>query len=137
MNPTGRLQHKKNLLLAFDAFGTLFYPKEPIHKQYAHFAERYGIEVFKSKVSMKQSFKTAFKEESRAHPNYGKAVGMGAEKWWCNVSVKPAYAPIATACVPMLLVPELSFVPTTRLSSEKILRKRVNYKTRGMPLIFI
>jgi hypothetical protein len=28
----------------------------------------------------------AFKNESKQNPNYGKATGLGAEKWWGNVS---------------------------------------------------
>lgn len=28
----------------------------------------------------------AFKHESKQNPNYGKATGLGAEKWWGNVS---------------------------------------------------
>lgn len=28
---------------------------------------------------------SAFKEESKAHPNFGKAVGLGASKWWASV----------------------------------------------------
>lgn len=31
--------------------------------------------------------RTAFKKESTQNPNYGKATGLGAEKWWSNVSL--------------------------------------------------
>lgn len=31
------------------------------------------------------SFKRAFKEQSKAHPNYGKAVDLGSRRWWTNV----------------------------------------------------
>ncbi|KAF2178821.1 hypothetical protein K469DRAFT_491268, partial [Zopfia rhizophila CBS 207.26] len=77
----------KNLLVAFDAFGTLFKPKAPIQTQYGEIARRYGIDC-NSPKDLKLSFSAAFKEESREHPNYGKATGLGAEKWWSNVISK-------------------------------------------------
>lgn len=80
-----RLSEKKNLLLAFDAFGTLFTPKTPVPQQYAYFAEKYGIKVADSKIDMGATFKKAFKDEAKKNPCYGKAVGMGEEKWWANV----------------------------------------------------
>jgi FMN phosphatase YigB (HAD superfamily) len=86
MHTTKRLAaEKKNLLLAFDAFGTLFTPKAPVPQQYAYFAERYGIRVAGSKIDMGETFKRAYKEEARRNPCYGKAVGMGEERWWANV----------------------------------------------------
>lgn len=85
MHPTRPLRRKKNLLLAFDAFGTLFHPKQPIPKQYGHFAEKYGIDHTNSQYNIKDTFKDAFKDESHKNPNYGKATGLGAEKWWANV----------------------------------------------------
>ncbi|CAO2648030.1 Nn.00g089520.m01.CDS01 [Neocucurbitaria sp. VM-36] len=78
---------KKNLLLCLDAFGTLFTPSVPIPVAYARAAARYGIncgDKDRAKV-VGLSFKQAFKEESRRNPNYGKATGLGAEKWWGNV----------------------------------------------------
>jgi hypothetical protein len=41
MKPTKLLQ--RNLLITFDAFGTLFTPKQSIAKQYGDVARRYGI----------------------------------------------------------------------------------------------
>jgi FMN phosphatase YigB (HAD superfamily) len=92
MIPTKRMSQKKNLLLAFDAFGTLFTPKAPVPQQYAVFAERYGIDVSDSQIDMNQTFKKAYKEEAKKNPCYGKAVGMGEEKWWANVRLSdPKY----------------------------------------------
>jgi hypothetical protein len=82
---------RRNLLLCFDAFGTLFHPKRPVAEQYATVARQCGLEGITTQ-QVKASFKTAFSEESKAHHNYGRASGMGAEKWWTNVwkqSIQP------------------------------------------------
>ena len=47
---------KKNLLLAFDAFGTLFTPKAPIAAQYGEVARRYQVAVGVADNEIKQSF---------------------------------------------------------------------------------
>ncbi|KAF2464743.1 HAD-like protein [Lindgomyces ingoldianus] len=85
------IARKRNLFLAFDAFGTLFTPKAPIEAQYGEIAKRHGIDCPSEKL-LKQSFKAAFKEESTKHPNYGKALDMGAETWWENV-IKKTFLP--------------------------------------------
>ena len=77
---------RRNILLCFDAFGTLFKPKQPVAEQYASVARLCGLDGF-SVDQVQASFKSAFSGESKAHPNYGRASGMGAEKWWTNVSV--------------------------------------------------
>lgn len=38
-------QKLKNLVLTFDAFGTLFTPREPITRQYASVARNYGLVI--------------------------------------------------------------------------------------------
>jgi hypothetical protein len=78
---------KKNLLICFDAFGTLFTPRKPVAQQYSEVARSFGLGGF-SDDNIAQSFKKAFKHESKTNPNYGKKTGMGAEKWWGNVSPK-------------------------------------------------
>jgi FMN phosphatase YigB (HAD superfamily) len=83
-----RIHHdmsKKNLLICFDAFGTLFTPRKPVAQQYSEVARSFGLGGF-SDDDIAQSFKKAFKHESKTNPNYGKKTGMGAEKWWGNVS---------------------------------------------------
>lgn len=87
MPPAKRLSEKKNLLLAFDAFGTLYQPNSPIPKQYGRIGLKHGVQCQRGDdmVPLKNSFKRAFGEESSANPNYGKATGLGAEKWWANV----------------------------------------------------
>ncbi|GAM88043.1 hypothetical protein ANO11243_060720 [Dothideomycetidae sp. 11243] len=47
---------RKHLLLCFDAFGTLFRPRTPIHKQYGDTARKYGINGFTDE-QLAQSFK--------------------------------------------------------------------------------
>jgi hypothetical protein len=80
-----KIMSKKNLLICFDAFGTLFTPRKPVAQQYSEVARSFGLGGF-SDDDIAQSFKKAFKHESKANPNYGKKTGMGAEKWWGNVS---------------------------------------------------
>ena len=91
MQPTRilRTEHKKNLLLCLDAFGTLFTPREPISVTYARVAHRHGLPTATADAAdeVMRNFKHAFKGESQRYPNYGKSVGMGAEKWWSNVSL--------------------------------------------------
>ena len=76
---------RKNLLICFDAFGTLFAPKRPVAQQYAEVASSLANREF-TEDEVQKSFITAFKKESKANPNYGKATGMNAERWWTNVS---------------------------------------------------
>ncbi|KAL2019016.1 hypothetical protein VTK56DRAFT_10181 [Thermocarpiscus australiensis] len=75
---------KRNLLVCFDAFGTLIKARRPIPEQYAIVARQCGLNRFTIE-QLEASFRAAFKGESREHPNYGRASGMGAEKWWTNV----------------------------------------------------
>ncbi|KAF2761264.1 haloacid dehalogenase [Pseudovirgaria hyperparasitica] len=77
-------KQRPNLFLAFDAFGTLFAPKEPIAKQYSDIARRHGLSGF-SDEEIKSSFHTAFRRESKLHPNYGRDSGLGAQAWWENI----------------------------------------------------
>ena len=46
---------RKDLLLCFDAFGTLFTPKAPIAEQYGEIARRHGLSGFSD-----QQIKDAF-----------------------------------------------------------------------------
>lgn len=74
----------RNLLLCFDAFGTLFKPRRPVAEQYAAVARQCGLDGLAAE-QLQASFKAAFSRESKAHPNYGKASGLNAEQWWTNV----------------------------------------------------
>ncbi|KAF3036436.1 hypothetical protein E8E12_004147 [Didymella heteroderae] len=87
MLPTRVQCSNRNLLLCFDAFGTLFQPNVPIPRAYAEAAIRHGVKCDgnDSAKAVGQEFKRAFKESSRSHPNYGRDTGLGAEKWWRNV----------------------------------------------------
>ncbi|KAL2159030.1 hypothetical protein VTH06DRAFT_2789 [Thermothelomyces fergusii] len=75
---------QRNLLLCFDAFGTLFHPKRPVMEQYVAVAQQCGLRGFGVR-DVELSFKAAFSRESELHPNYGRASGIGALKWWTNV----------------------------------------------------
>lgn len=76
---------KPNLLLCFDAFGTLFSPKSSVAQQYAEIARECGISSF-SDDELQSNLLAAIKEERKKNPNYGQATGLGATGWWTNVS---------------------------------------------------
>ena len=80
---------KRNLLICFDAFGTLFSPKRPVAQQYAEVASSMGPRPF-TEDEVQSSFKIAFKSELKRNPNYGKATNMSPETWWTNVSLSHA-----------------------------------------------
>jgi hypothetical protein len=76
---------KPNLLLCFDAFGTLFSPKGAVAQQYAEVARQCDITGFSDK-ELQFRLLAAIKDERKHNPNYGKATGLGATQWWTNVS---------------------------------------------------
>ncbi|KOS17424.1 putative uncharacterized hydrolase [Escovopsis weberi] len=82
---------KPNLLLTFDAFGTLFRPKAPPVEQYAQVARQLGLSGFRDD-ELQASLAEAFKAEAKQHPNYGRATGLGATRWWTNV-IHATFAP--------------------------------------------
>ncbi|OQO01409.1 hypothetical protein B0A48_12964 [Cryoendolithus antarcticus] len=75
---------KRNLLLCLDAFGTLYTPKAPIATQYSEVAKSLGLSGF-SEADLTNSFRAAFKHESKLNPNYGRATNLGSEKWWTSI----------------------------------------------------
>ncbi len=75
---------RQRLILTFDAFGTLFTPRESIAKSYADSARKCGLSGFTDdQIALR--FREAFKQESKSNPNYGKESGMDAPQWWSNV----------------------------------------------------
>lgn len=92
MFPTRARCAKKNLLLCFDAFGTLFKPNISVPEAYAQAALKHGVIKSDTKnpaVDVGIEFKRAYKVASTRSPNYGKARGLGAERWWSNVRCRP------------------------------------------------
>ncbi|KAI9843148.1 MAG: hypothetical protein M1837_006601 [Sclerophora amabilis] len=85
---------RRKLLITFDAFGTLFVPRLPIARQYGDVAARHGLPRF-DEHELEQSFRRAFKQESKLHPNYGKASGMKAPEWWANI-IKETFRPFTS-----------------------------------------
>ena len=77
-------RHQRRVVLTFDAFGTLFTPREPIGQSYAETARRHGLSGF-TNDQIASTFRDAFKQEQNQAPNYGKQVGMGPPQWWSNV----------------------------------------------------
>ncbi|KAK0741370.1 hypothetical protein B0T18DRAFT_473058 [Schizothecium vesticola] len=101
------MSRRRHLLLCFDAFGTLFAPKLPIAEQYALAARDSGLVDTITAAQVQQTFKAAFISQSKLHPNYGRASGMGAEKWWTNV-IRETFHPLtSTRPLPPSLAPAL------------------------------
>ncbi|KAG5932256.1 hypothetical protein E4U60_005353 [Claviceps pazoutovae] len=75
---------KHNLLLCFDAFGTLFWPKLTVAQQYGLVASQCGMTGWTER-ELQSRLAAAFKDEARRNPNYGKTSGLGATQWWTNV----------------------------------------------------
>ncbi|KAK3061980.1 hypothetical protein LTS18_005053 [Coniosporium uncinatum] len=98
---------RRNLLLAFDAFDTLFTPCRPIAVQYGEIGRRHGIRGF-SDEELSKSFRAAFKKESKEHPNYGKETGLAAPEWWAKV-ITQTFTPFLSHgnILPDQLIPDL------------------------------
>ncbi|KAL7795218.1 hypothetical protein V8C37DRAFT_374881 [Trichoderma ceciliae] len=98
---------KPNLLLCFDAFGTLFSPKGAVAQQYAEVARQCGITSLSDSELQSRLF-AAIKGEREQNPNYGKATGLGATKWWTNV-VHKTFTPLIrnNQAFPPALIPKL------------------------------
>ncbi|CEL02831.1 hypothetical protein ASPCAL03994 [Aspergillus calidoustus] len=76
------------LLLTLDAFNTLFHPRHPIPAQYAASASSFNIPIAPS--ALQPAFKSAFRAQSRSHPNYGRDLALrgeygGPRQWWEDV----------------------------------------------------
>lgn len=74
----------RNILICFDAFGTLFTPQIPIAKQYGNVARSFGLKGF-NEEDVGRAFRIAFKNETKRNPNYGKWNGLDPEMWWSRV----------------------------------------------------
>lgn len=89
----------KALLITFDAFSTLFHPRRPVPEIYASIAHSFGLP--KSKVTderLQAAFKTVFKAQSKAYPNYGREEVLrgrygGPQQWWSDL-IKMTFAKV-------------------------------------------
>ncbi|KAJ5797849.1 uncharacterized protein N7503_007145 [Penicillium pulvis] len=81
----------RTLLLTFDAFDTLFHPREPVPNQYASTAHKFGLSrTAITPQKLKAAFKTTFREQASRYPNYGRADVLrgrygGPKQWWEEV----------------------------------------------------
>lgn len=89
------------LILTFDAFGSLFYPRQSIGRQYADAARTYGLtdltnqhveasfrkgeERARALMVEPANYGKAFQSSRKDYPIYGKAAGMDPRTWWANV----------------------------------------------------
>ncbi|PYH49001.1 uncharacterized protein BP01DRAFT_353319 [Aspergillus saccharolyticus JOP 1030-1] len=91
MPPHAISNNPRTLLLTIDAFGTIFHPRKPVPQQYACAAHQFGLS--RSTVTsdrLQSAFKTVFKAQSKARPNYGRADALrgeygGPRQWWEEV----------------------------------------------------
>ncbi|KAH3675437.1 hypothetical protein WICMUC_002726 [Wickerhamomyces mucosus] len=67
-------------ILSFDAFGTLFVPRYPVHQIYKELSLIHKIPHNDSLIQ--QKFPQAFKQLNAEYPNYGKHQGIGFKQWW-------------------------------------------------------
>ncbi|KAJ5725929.1 uncharacterized protein N7483_007286 [Penicillium malachiteum] len=78
----------RTLLLTFDAFDTLFYPRPSVPEQYASVAHKFGLS--RTAVTPKKlttAFKDNFRTQITQYPNYGRADVLrgrygGPRQWW-------------------------------------------------------
>ncbi|KXJ86153.1 hypothetical protein Micbo1qcDRAFT_237089 [Microdochium bolleyi] len=103
------MARKPNLLLCFDAFGTLFRPKHSVAQQYGDVARQCGLSSRLREEDVQPCLMAAMKAESKRNPNFGRATGLGATKWWTNV-IHNTFAPLLAgtgASIPDDLAPRL------------------------------
>ncbi|KAJ5288817.1 hypothetical protein N7478_001847 [Penicillium angulare] len=88
---TKTISNPRTLLLTFDAFDTLFHPRQPVQEQYAAAAHEFGFSrtaITPDKI--KAAFKDVFRSQMARYPNYGRADVLrgqygGPKQWWEEV----------------------------------------------------
>ncbi|CAG8256410.1 unnamed protein product [Penicillium salamii] len=84
-------ERPRNLLLTFDAFGTLFYPRPPVPQQYAAVAHQFGLSrAAVTPQAIERAFGDVYRTHSKRWPNYGRADVLrgkhgGPQQWWEEV----------------------------------------------------
>ncbi|KAL8290916.1 hypothetical protein RB600_006402 [Gaeumannomyces tritici] len=78
-----RLQ-PRNILICFDAFGTLIKPRRAVPTQYGEVARELGLSGFMD-ADIRNSFKVEFPQIMKEYPYYGRNSRMSAEEWWTNL----------------------------------------------------
>lgn len=75
-------------LVSFDAFGTLYVPKIPVHEQYHEIASKLGFN--KLADSIKADFGKLHSQLLEKYPNYGKKSGEihSCDQWWLELIVQ-------------------------------------------------
>ncbi|PLB45787.1 hypothetical protein P170DRAFT_439508 [Aspergillus steynii IBT 23096] len=77
------------LLLTLDAFNTIYHPRVPIPDAYIHAARARNLPRAQllTPTSLGKAFKSIFKAQTKAYPNYGRELAIrgeygGARQWW-------------------------------------------------------
>lgn len=81
------------ILVTFDAFDTLFEPREPVATQYADVATSFGLQLKEDDVSSK--FKDAFRYMNETFPNYGKDYAeLASPRVWWEIVIERTLEPL-------------------------------------------
>lgn len=101
---------RRNLLLTFDAFNTLFHPRLPIAVQYTQTAQALSfLPPSFPPDELQSAFRTSFKHEAKLHPNYGRnQSGFGGPKVWWGKVISGCFQRLRPdANIPEELIPNL------------------------------
>lgn len=78
-----RAERKLNgLVVTLDALGTLYKFRKPVAVQYLDIAQQAGVKHGIPVDQLQQAFKTAYKEQTTRHPNYGYGTLSDPSEWW-------------------------------------------------------
>ncbi|KAF2664003.1 hypothetical protein BT63DRAFT_461120 [Microthyrium microscopicum] len=107
---------RRPILVALDAFGTIFSPRKPIGEQYVSVAEEHGLKGL-SVDGVNRSFKSAFKHMSQEHPNYGKISDMKSSNLWWYELINRTFSPHLSTEKQQMMPPGLAPALLHRFSS--------------------
>ena len=96
----GGTSSKTVLVVSLDALGTLYRFREPVAVQYSKVARQCGFKGQYDTRQLNQSFKSAFKEQNRLFPNYGKRELPNPQVWWESL-VQKTFEPFVTDKAPL------------------------------------
>lgn len=81
--------------MTLDALGTLYKFREPVAVQYSKIARQCGFQGKYTNDQLNKSFKSAFTEQNRLFPNYGKDDLASPQDWW-EMLVENTFKPFVT-----------------------------------------
>jgi FMN phosphatase YigB (HAD superfamily) len=85
----------RGLVVSLDALGTLYRFREPVAVQYSKIARQCGFKGEYTNDQLNKSFKSAYKEQNKRYPNYGKDELPSPQAWW-ELLVENTFRPFVT-----------------------------------------